>query len=164
MDFGLSGGTKHNRVTLPSLDLGQNYYPYVKTNLIKSDDEDDWWVIGNALLSLSEYTVDYLDSKLFISSVGSIENTSRYNLLGLELRKLTTGNFIVRYVFPELPSSKVSIKEGAIITKINGKNSLDISENEWLKITNTVDTHEICDSTKACWQISAQQIKGYSIH
>lgn len=164
VDFGLSGRAKHQRVTAPFLTLGSNSYSNVKVNLIKSDDDDDWWVIGNALLSLSEYTIDYIDSNLYIEPIKPQQITSRFNLLGLELRKLTTGSFIVRYVFPELSASKTNIKEGTIISEINGISAEEVTENNWLDITNTVGKHELCStqSKTSCWIIDATPIEGYS--
>ncbi|MGY0642463.1 MAG: hypothetical protein ACW7DM_16980 [Paraglaciecola chathamensis] len=50
-DFGLSGKALHQRVTLPALQLGNLSLPYIKTNIIKSNDEDDWWILGSALLN-----------------------------------------------------------------------------------------------------------------
>jgi len=163
-DFGLSGRAEHQRVTIPAISLGSNVYPNIKTNLIKSDDEDDHWVIGNALLSMGEFTIDYLNSKLYLAPTNKLKNTSRYNLLGLELRKLTTGNFIVRYAFPNLPSAKAGIIEGTIITKINGVHSANITENDWLNITNNAGEHELCStlSEKQCWKVMAAPISGYS--
>jgi len=163
-DFGLSGAAQHERVSLPNLSIANISYQHIKTNLIESDDEDDWWVIGNALLSQGEYTLDYLSSKLILAPRQENLISSRYNLLGLELRKLTTGNFIVRYVFPNLPASQTNITVGTVLTAIDDIPAKDISENAWLDITNTSGKHTLCAQidTRQCWQIDAKEILGYS--
>ena len=162
LDFGLSGAAKHQRFALPKIKMGDNEFNHVKANIIKGDDEDDWWVVGNALLSKQTFTIDYIREKFYLAPAETSAITSRFNLLGLELRKTLSGSFIVRHVFPELPAQQTGIRVGDRITAIDGIPSKQMSENDWLDVTNTPGKHEICVDA-ACWQVNAKHIKGYSI-
>jgi len=165
-DFGLSGLAEHQRIAVDEVKIGNNVFGKTKVNLINSDedDPDDWWVIGNALLSKQTYTVDYFSNKLILDKPYDASKTSRFNLLGLELRKTRQGSFIVRYVFPNLPASNQPIKVGDRISSINGKSATDLTEEDWLDITNTLGTHQIClaESRNRCFQLDAVPIQGYS--
>ena len=134
-DFGLSGRTIHQRIAMPELTLGSIVLNEVKTNLIPSDDEDDWWVIGNALLNQFILTIDYPGNTLYLTPVQPFK--SRFNLIGLELRKIRSGEFVVRYVLPGLPAAKADFKEGDLITEINGIKAINISLDQALDIANT---------------------------
>jgi predicted aspartyl protease len=129
-DFGLSGMTKHSRVTLPAVTLGNITLNNVKTNLIPSDDEDDWWVVGSALMNQFVTVVDYHSNTFVIKPYEDTNFHSLYNLAGLDLRKLKNGNLLVKYVFPQLPGEKVDIETGDVITFINKKNTATISEED----------------------------------
>jgi predicted aspartyl protease len=65
-DFGLSGNAEHQRVTLPQIDLGDIEISNIKTNIIKTDDEEDYWVIGNATLNQFITTIDYQTSTIYL--------------------------------------------------------------------------------------------------
>ena len=58
-DFGLNGKVEHDRVTLPSLTFGDIKLNNVKVNLIPNDDDDDFWIIGNALMNQFKTVIDY---------------------------------------------------------------------------------------------------------
>ncbi len=165
-DFGLSGQTIHQRVTLPILKLGNLSLTDVKTNVIGNlDDDDEYWVVGSALLNQFVTVIDYHASMLHIIPYVGLSYKSLYNLLGLELRKLNNGNFIVRYIFPQMIASNFDFKKGDIINQIDGKPSKDISLEQWLNISNNVGRHEICRIRKAeaCFSMESKHIQGYSI-
>ena len=164
-DFGLSGRTEHQRTSVPEVKIGNQSFKWVKTNLIgPNDDEDENWVLGSGLFNQYKVVLDYHNSNMHIQPYTESTFKSRYNLLGLELRKLTSGNFIVRYVFPNFPSDKSGFKVGDIISKINNIFSSKISQDDWLSISASEGTHKICLMAKieSCFDIRAQHIKGYS--
>ena len=161
-DFGLSGKAEHQRVTLPRLNLGLIKLNNIKTNLIKTDDEDDYWVIGNAALNQFITTVDYLESKVYLAPYENHNFKSRYNLLGLELRKLLSGDFIVRFVMPGLPGDKAGFNVGDIINQFNGTNASEISHDDWLSLTAQPGQYKICLKTSKCYELQSTHIKGYS--
>ncbi|MFT5899717.1 MAG: C-terminal processing protease CtpA/Prc [Glaciecola sp.] len=101
----------------------------VKTNVIGDidGDGDDWWIVGNGLLSQFKTVIGYHSSKIHIFPYQNSTYKSSYNLLGLELRDLQNGHFIVRYVFPQMASQAFDIKKGDIISKIDGKSTKEIS-------------------------------------
>lgn len=162
-DFGLSGKTEHQRVTLPAITLDSYRLEKVKTNIIPSEDEDDWWVLGNALLNQFVMSIDYAKQTLYLRPYTGQPFRSRYNLMGLELRKLASGNFVLRYVFPGLPGESAGLKAGDEITSINGKAAKEISMLEWLKLTNTEGEYQLCRLQAACVNLSSKQIAGYSM-
>jgi len=165
-DFGLSGQTIHPRVTLPKLRVGDLELNNVKTNLIGAidDDEDEWWVVGSGLLSQFKTVIDYHSSKLHIIPYENSSYKSSYNLLGLELRKLLNGHFIVRYVFPQMASQAFDIKKGDVISQINGQPTKNISLADWLSISDAAGSYLICRirEQEKCFTIVSEEIAGYS--
>jgi predicted aspartyl protease len=161
-DFGLSGKAEHQRVTLPKIALGDIQLNNIKTNIIKTDDEDDYWIIGNAVLNQFITTIDYQASTMYLMPYDNQLFRSRYNLLGLEVRKLLSGNFIVRYVMPNLSAAKADVKVGGIITDVNGVKAHNISKDQWLSISAAPGKYEICFARSTCKKIQSQHIKGYS--
>lgn len=161
-DFGLSGKVEHDRVTLPRLSLGSINIENVKVNLIPSDDEDDWWVLGNALMNQFKTVIDYNNDAFYLEPRKPF--VTDYNLLGLELRKLRDGNFVVRYVFPDLPASKENMRVGDIVTHIEGKPARSVSLSEYNDISSVVGQHQICIARDAlCYELKSEGIIGYSV-
>ncbi|WP_100657839.1 aspartyl protease family protein [Alteromonas flava] len=161
-DFGLSGKTEHDRVSLPTLALGDIAVQDVKVNLIPSDDEDDWWVLGNALLNQFKTVIDYQQEAMYL--VPQQPFVTDYNLLGLELRKIRSGEFVVRYVFPKLPASATGLQVGDIITHIDGTVASLLSLSEYNDLASVAGEHEVCIAREAqCFAIVAKEIPGYSV-
>jgi len=161
-DFGLSGKVEHDRVTLPQLSLGDIDLKNVKVNLIPGDDEDDWWVLGNALMNQFKTVIDYQNDAFYLEPQAPF--VTDYNLLGLELRKVRSGEFVVRYVFPNLPTSNTDIKAGDIVTSIDGAPTTSISLSEYNDIASIEGEHLICISRDdACYAIKSEEIPGYSV-
>lgn len=77
------------------------------------------------------------------------------------MRKLLSGNFLVRYVMPALPALASDFNVGDVITRINGVNANDISKDKWLTLSATPGKYEICRQSLGCKSIQAQHIKGY---
>jgi hypothetical protein len=165
-DFGLSGQTIHQRVTVPKVRLSDLTLTHVKTNLIGEldGDGDEFWIVGSALLSQFKTVIDYHSSKLHIIPYPGATYKSSYNLLGLELRSLRNGHFIVRYVFPQMPSQAFDIKKGDIISKIDGQSTKEISLAKWLSISDHPASHLICRirQQEKCFTIVSKEIPGYS--
>ena len=159
-DFGLSGKVEHDRVVLPSLTLGDIKIDNVKVNLIPGD-EDDWWVLGNALMNQFKTVIDYPNETFYL--VPQKTFVTDHNLFGLELRKIRSGEFVVRHVFPELPASQLDIKVGDLVTAIDGKPAADISLSQYNDIASTVGEHPLCiERQNQCFDIEAKPIRGYS--
>ncbi|MCO7222739.1 aspartyl protease family protein [Pleionea sp. CnH1-48] len=162
-DFGLNGKTVHKRASLPVFNLGELRLEDVKTNFIHTDDEDDFWVIGNALLGQYVTTIDYMQGNLYLAPYQDSEFSSRYNLLGLELRKLRNQNFVVRYVFPHSPANDRVIQVGDEVYSINGVKAEAISHDQWLSISNTPGEYVLCFVAASCVSLTSTEIRGYSM-
>lgn len=164
VDFGLSGRTIHQRITLPELKLGELRVAGVKTNLIGGDFEDDYGVLGSAFLNKYISVVDYHSDRLYLIPYPDSPFITDYNLLGLELRKIRAGEFVVRSVFPQMASANFDFKEGDIIVSIDGVPASDITQGQWLKLSATVGQYKICrmrDQVK-CMKVTSKDIPGYS--
>jgi predicted aspartyl protease len=165
-DFGFSGQTIRPRVTIPKISMGDLTFNHVKTNVIgdKDGDGDDWWILGSGLLSQYKTVIDYHSSQIHIIPYDDSTYKSSYNLLGLELRKLTNGHFIVRYVFPQMASQAFDIKPGDIISKIDNKTTKDISHSKWLSISDQAGSYLICRvrEQEKCFTIVSKEVAGYS--
>jgi len=160
-DFGMSGKVEHDRVTLPSLTLGKIQIEDVKVNLIPGDDEDDWWILGNALLNQFKTVIDYKHQAFYL--VPKQKFVTNYNLFGLELRKIRSGEFVVRYLFPQLPASKLALQVGDLVTKIDNRPTSDISLSEYNDLASEVGEHQICIQRQAlCFTFEVKHIQGYS--
>jgi len=165
-DFGLSGKAVHQRTSVPFVTIGAQQFAWVKTNLIGiDDDEDENWIVGSALLNQFVTVLDYHQSKLHILPNKSRTFRSRYNLLGLELRKLRGGEFILRYVSPDFAGAKHDLKAGDIVIEIDGKAAAEWSFEDWLSITATPGQHRLCvqRAQPVCFDMLAEHIPGYSI-
>ncbi len=160
-DFGLSGRTVHQRINVEQLQLGSLPLGPVKANVIPSDDEDDWWILGNALLNQFVMTIDYSRMQLYLRPQPGQPFRTLYNLPGLELRKLTDGAFVVRYVFPKLPAASSGLAEGDVIVQINQLPAAQISEAAWLALANQSGLMTLC-TAQTCVQLDNQPIAGYS--
>jgi predicted aspartyl protease len=161
-DFGMSGMTKHKRVTLPSVSFGNIDIENVKTNLIPSDDEDDWWVIGSALMNQFVTVIDYRSQQFIIRPYSNLSFHSRYNLAGLDLRKLQNGDLLVKYVFPNLPAERAGIKGGDVITSINQALATALSEEDWIAMNAQANQFVMCTKSQECVNVTTTAIKGYS--
>jgi predicted aspartyl protease len=161
-DFGLSGRVVHQRVTVPQLQLGSLAMGPLPANVIPSDDEDDWNIIGSALLNQYVSTIDYHSMRLYLRPVPGAPFRALYNLAGIEMRKLQDGHFVIRYLFPDLPAAQSKLKEGDIIQRINGKSAVDYSEDDWLLLNNQPQQLELC-TAQLCADFNTRQIAGYSV-
>jgi len=162
-DFGLSGEAKHIRIRLPGLSVGDMKLKGVKANIIKADDEDDFSVVGSALMSQFVTIIDYEQSHITFRPYPNHVFKSQFNLAGLDLRKLQNGKLIVRYVFPGLVAAKNGFEAGAIVTSINKVNAEKISEEDWLHMSDTAGEFELCFEVGPCKVISTQPLTGYSL-
>lgn len=161
-DFGLSGKAEHRRVTLPKLQLGSLTLQNVKANMINSNDEDDWWIIGSALMNQFVTIFDYPNKQFVMRPYPQMEFTSKFNLAGIDLRKLTDGKLLVRYVYPGLPGDLAGLKAGQRVVSINGTNSSELSEQDWLVMSATPGDFALCFDDTSCQQFSSKHISGYS--
>jgi predicted aspartyl protease len=160
-DFGLNGIALHQRVSLPQITIANIDLSDVKTNVIVSDDED-FSVIGSAIFGQFVTVIDYYQGKIFFRP--NLETfKSRFNLLGIELRKLRSGNFVVRYISPDLITETTNLKVGDEIVEIDGRKAVNITHEQWLNITNTPDIHKLCLANETCFSMESKQIKGFSI-
>ena len=163
-DFGLSGRALHQRVTLPSFTMGEQSFQRVKTNLIVTEDEDDLWVVGSALLNQFVSVIDYHSEVMYLRPYEQHTFETRYNLLGLELRKIRGGEFVVRYVMPDMAMEKQDIKEGDLITRINGIAANKMTQDQWLTLSSQPGDYEVCRmrEQETCLNVVSKHIEGYS--
>ncbi|WP_032096039.1 aspartyl protease family protein [Alteromonas sp. LOR] len=161
-DFGLSGKAPHRRVTLPALKLGDLKLSRIKTNIIESDDEDDWWILGSALLNQFITIIDYPNRQFIIRPYSDVEFKTQYNLAGLDLRKLRGGKLMVRYVYPQLPGEAAAIEAGDVVTTINDKHTESISEEDWLLLASEPGNFTLCFENGGCKNFQTRDIEGYS--
>lgn len=161
--YSLSGMATHFKANTPLVEVGGLKFANVVTNIIQ-EEEDDFWTLGSALLSQYEIIVDYPNMQLgFISRVGHTFK-SQYNLVGLELRKLQNGNFVVGYSSPDLPASSLDFEIGAEISSINGVESKDITVDEWLVLASEESEFEFCVyGNNQCKKVHAAPIPGFSM-
>jgi predicted aspartyl protease len=164
-DFGMSGRAEHQRTTLPEININGQLYHNVRTNLIKTDESDEFWVIGSALLNQSVSVIDYQQNKLFIYPFEEQEFRSRYNLLGLEVRKIQSGEFVIRYVMPELATADLDFKVGDLITSIDSVSIKSMTKDKWLALSSTANSYNICRmrDTEQCFDVVSKDILGYSV-
>ncbi|MDO6695426.1 aspartyl protease family protein [Aliiglaciecola sp. 3_MG-2023] len=163
-DFGMSGMTEHQRVTIPAIHFQSLQINGVKTNLIPSDDEDDWWVIGSALMNQFITVIDYHNHQFIMRAYPQHVFASRYNLAGVELRKLQNGNFVVRYVTAGLPAEVSGLQAGDEIISINQIPAIQISEQQWIELNATPGSRQMCVRNRDCISYVSQHILGYSSH
>lgn len=161
-DFGLSGEAKHTRVRLPGLSIGDMTLEGVKSNVIYAEDEDDFSVVGSALMNQFITMIDYQNDVMVFRPYPNISFTSNYNLAGLDLRKLQNDLLLVRHVFPELVADNNGFTAGNVITSINGVSAKNITEEGWLEIVAQPATFNFCFESRPCTSITTQHIKGYS--
>lgn len=161
-DFGMSGMTEHKRITAHSLMLSDLMLERVKVNLIPSDDEDDWWVIGSALMNQFITVIDYHNNQFVMRPYPHHKFATQYNLAGMEIRKLKNGRFLVRYLSPGLPAHQHGLKVGDEIVSINGILAEEISEEQWLLLNSKPLPQTICLTEKRCLTYKVNHIEGYS--
>ena len=163
-DFGLSGRHDHQRVTFPQLSLGDLALNDIKVNLMPTDDEDDFWLIGSALISNFVTVVDYPRQQMHFTPYASFPFRSRYNLVGLELRKIHSGNFVVRNVLPDMAAAQFDFDIGDEVVSINNVPAQEISLDDWLDISNGEGAVTVCRKreTTECMGMEKQHIRGYS--
>ncbi|MGB3725833.1 MAG: aspartyl protease family protein [Glaciecola sp.] len=161
-DFGLSGMAKHNRYTLPQLTLGTLTLPKVKANVITSSDEDDWWIIGSALMNQFVTIVDYPNQQFVVREYANSQYQTKYNLAGLDLRKLRSGQLLVRYVYPNLAAAKAGMSQGDIVVSINKVPSTNITEQVWLDMVAKPSTFNMCLQNGMCIDLTTHHIERYS--
>ena len=161
-DFGMSGRAQHQRFTLKQLTIGDNILNNVKTNVIESDDEDDWWIIGSALMNQYVSIIDYHTSQFGLLPYEGHTFSSLYNLSGIELRKLRDGNFIVRYVSPEFAAANLDVAIGDRVARVNEHDASALSEEDWLFIANQPTPIALCLTDNRCMTIPMSHITGYS--
>ena len=107
--------------------------------------------------------IDYPNDKMFLEPQDQLK--VRYNLLGLELRKIRSGEFVIRYIFPEFPANKHDLKVGDLITNLDHISAKKLSLSDALNISATPGIKQVCIARgNACFNILAQHIAGYSNH
>lgn len=164
-DFGLSGRALHERATIAQLSFNNLSLNNVKANLINSDDDDNFWVVGSGLLNQFVSIIDYQRQTLTLRPYANHVFTTRYNLIGLELRKIKSGEFVVRYIMPDFASAHLDIQVGDLITMIDGEPAKEISTDHWLSISDNAGQHQLCRQREnnKCFNVDAQHKQGYSI-
>ena len=121
-------------------------------------------MIGSAFLNKFISVVDYHSDRLHLIPYPDTAFVSDYNLLGLELRKIRSQEFVVRYVFPQMPSANFDFKEGDLIVSIDGVPARNITQGQWLKLSASVGQYQICRMRNqvVCMQVTSVNIPGYS--
>jgi predicted aspartyl protease len=161
-DFGLSGEAKHIRVRLPKLSIGDMTLKGVKSNVIYAEDEEDFSVVGSALMNQFVTIIDYQNDFIVFRPYSDSRFSSLYNLAGLDLRKLQGGKLLVRHVFPGLVADKNGFTAGMVVTSINGVSTTEITEEDWLRMSAQPASFSFCFEKQQCTTITTQHISGYS--
>lgn len=158
-DFGLSGKSEHKRAAVPQFNFGKFQLKDVKANFIYSDDDDDiTFVIGNGILNQFVVTYDYGKEKIWLKETERVQEPSKFNLVGVQLRKTQSGSLVVRNVIPELPAAQYDFSVGDLITKIDNVNTVNISLSQWLSISSTPKNITLCRQREdeQCFQFNTQ--------
>jgi hypothetical protein len=155
-DFGLSGMSLKERTTIDKLKFSNAVFKNVRTNISKTDDEDDMWYVGSALFRQFSLILDYPNERVLLDGFNNSLYHSRYNLLGLELRKLSNGNFIIKYIMPKSAAATKVFAVGQEIISINRQHSQQITLEDWLQLTSEPGVYEICiNEALKCYTIES---------
>jgi len=150
-DFGMSGRHANQRGKITKLQLGGQTMSPVPANILPADDEDDWWLVGSGVLMQHRLVLDYLSQRWLLQPLPHQPFHARFNLSGLELRKLQSGRFIVRDNLN--PVLQGWLHAGDEVTHINGIASADISELAWLELSSNALSLTLCRAVKDCRMI-----------
>lgn len=153
-DFGISGRHANQRGKIHALQLGGRTMSPVPVNIMPGDDEDDWWLVGSGVLMQHRLVLDYLTQRWLLQTVSRQPFQPRFNLTGLELRKLTNGRFIVRDNLH--PALQDWLQVGDEIHAINGIGTPAISELEWQELSSKIGARTLCRQPNDCRQIMLQ--------
>lgn len=134
----------------------------VKSNIIYAEDEDDFSVVGSALMNQFITMIDYQNDVMVNRPYPNISFTNHYNLAGLDLRKLRNDLLLVRHVFPGLITDNSGFAAGNVVTSINGISTEDITKKDWLEMAAQPATFNFCFESKPCTSITTHHIIGYS--
>lgn len=147
-DFGMSGRHANQRGKIPELRLNGRSMLSLPVNILPADDEDDWWLVGSGVLMQHRLVLDYLSQRWLLQPLEQQPFQARFNLSGLELRKLTNGRFIVRDNLNQTLQDWLTA--GDEITHINGIDSMAISKLQWLEFSSNPGPLTLCRSAADC--------------
>ena len=150
-DFGMSGRHPNLRGKINELQLGAQTMARVPVNILPADDEDDWWLVGSGVLMQHRLVLDYLSQRWLLQPLPQQPFQARFNLTGLELRKLQSGRFIVRDNLN--PALQAWLKVGDEVLQINGIASADISKLTWLGLSSKAGLLTLCRAAADCRSI-----------
>lgn len=157
-DFGLSGRNIHQRALIPSLKIADLEVNNIRANFIHDEDDDDiTYIIGNALLNQFVVTFDMPNETLYLRKSDNSNNISKFNLVGLQLRKTQSGLFVVRNIIQQLPAAKLDFKEGDLISIIDGKSAKETTLASWIERAADKRNLDICrlrDEKEQCFVIT----------
>lgn len=150
-DFGMSGRHSNQRGKITALQLGDQTMAQVPVNILPADDEDDWWLVGSGVLMQHRLVLDYLSQRWLLQPLPQQPFQARFNLTGLELRKLQSGRFIVRDNLN--PALQGWLKVGDEVLQMNGIASADISKLAWLDLSSKAGSLTLCRAAADCRSI-----------
>jgi hypothetical protein len=150
-DFGMSGRHANQRGNIRELKLGGQTLAPVPANILPADDEDDWWLVGSGVLMQHRLVLDYLSQRWLLQPLPRQPFQARLNLTGLELRKLTSGRFIVRDNLN--PALQGWLKAGDEVSQINGIATVAISKLVWLDLSSKAGSLTLCRAAADCRSI-----------
>ena len=150
-DFGMSGRHANQRGKIHELKLGGQTMAPVPANILPADDEDDWWLVGSGVLMQHRLVLDYLSQRWLLQPLPLQPFQARFNLTGLELRKLTNGRFIVRDNLN--PALQGWLQVGDEVTQLNGIGSEEISQLSWLDLSSQAGSLTLCRTAADCRSI-----------
>ena len=156
-DFGLSGRNIHQRAKINGIQIGDLRAKNIRANFIHDDDDDDiTYIVGNGLLNQFIVTYDMPKEKLYLRKTAKSEQPSKFNLVGIQLRKTRSGMFIVRNVIPELPASRFDFQEGDLISSVDGIPSSSLTLADWISRSAENRNINICrlrNTQTSCYDI-----------
>ncbi|WP_164503646.1 aspartyl protease family protein [Pleionea sediminis] len=149
-DFGLSGRNVHERALIPGIKVGNQEAKQIRANFIHDDDDDDiTYILGNAFLNHFIVTFDVKNESMYFRHGTQLEKLSKFNLIGLQLRKTQSGLFVVRNIIPQLPAARLDFEEGDLISSIGGVPAVDMSLSDWITRSSLEESIEICRIRKS---------------
>ncbi|MCW8876239.1 MAG: hypothetical protein OQK51_04195, partial [Kangiellaceae bacterium] len=81
---------------------------------------------------------------------------SKFNLVGIQLRKTLSGMFVIRNIIPELPAAGFDFQEGDLVSSIDGISSSNLTLANWISRSAENRSINVCrvrNTQTSCYDI-----------